>query len=89
MGLPVIASATQTLKRYFDDSEVVFVKPGDEADLARNIERLYNDRDLRRSLVEQGAKVLERLNWDNEKKKFLHIIESVIAGRRPEEEKLD
>jgi len=89
MGLPVIASATQTLKRYFDDSEVVFVKPGDEADLARNIERLYNDRDLRRSLVEQGAKVLERLNWDNEKKKFLHIVESVIAGRRPEEEKLD
>lgn len=82
MGLPVIASSTKTLKRYFTDSQVVFVEPGNKDDLVRGIERLYKEKQLRYSLIESGSELAERFNWDMERHKFLNIIESIILRKR-------
>jgi glycosyltransferase involved in cell wall biosynthesis len=85
MGLPVIASATETLKRYFDDTQIVFFEPGNEEDLASAIERVYFDKDLRKSLVYEGLKLSSSLNWELEKPKFLKIIESMLGRKSAEE----
>lgn len=85
LGLPVIASATKTLKRYFDDTQIVFFEPGDEEDMARAIERVYFDQELRKSLTAEGLRLSMCLNWELEKPKFLKIIESMLAHQGAKE----
>lgn len=79
LGLPVIASATETLKRYFDDTQIVFFEPGDEDGLANAIKSVYFNPELRRSLATEGLRLSMCLNWELEKPKFLKIIETMLA----------
>ena len=81
MGLPVIASATETMTRYFDDTQIVFFEPGNEEDLANAIQRLYFDKELRKSLAAEGLKLSSSLNWELEKPKFLSVIESMLSRK--------
>ena len=49
-ALPIIASKTKIDDYYFDDSIIMFFKPGDHEDLARCIIDLYKNPPLARVL---------------------------------------
>jgi glycosyltransferase involved in cell wall biosynthesis len=83
LGLPVISSETPTIRAYFDETMVAFVRPGDVADLAAKIVALRRDPDLRESLVRSADTFLDRYSWDRESERYHGLIESLAASRAP------
>lgn len=83
LGLPVISSETPTIRAYFDETMVAFVRPGDVADLAAKIVALRRDPELRESLVRSADTFLERYSWDRERERYHGLIESLAASRVP------
>jgi len=79
LGIPVIASRLRTVERYFGDGAVEFFEPGNAEDLARAIERLYLDADLRAQLVSHGRRAIERLSWDAQRAEYLNVIDSLMT----------
>jgi len=83
LGLPVISSQTPTIRAYFDDTMISFVRPGDAADLAAKILALRRDPKLRESLVRNADTFLDRYAWDRESDRYHELIESLAASRAP------
>jgi glycosyltransferase involved in cell wall biosynthesis len=83
MGLPVISSETSTIRAYFDETMVAFVRPGDAADLAAKIVALRRDPELRDSLVRSADTFLEHYSWDRESERYRTLIESLAASHIP------
>jgi len=83
VGLPVIVSETPTIRAYFDDTMVSFVRPGDIDDLAAKIVALRRRPDLRDSLVRSADTFLEHYSWDRENERFHGLIEALASCRVP------
>lgn len=83
VGLPVISSETPTIRAYFDETMVAFVRPGDVADLAAKIIALRRDPGLRESLVRSADAFLDRYSPDRESERYYELIESLAASRAP------
>jgi glycosyltransferase involved in cell wall biosynthesis len=64
MGTPVIAARTPTIETYFDDSMVLFFKPGDVDDLSSCILSLYKDRQMLMQFPQNADKFNQQYNWD-------------------------
>jgi glycosyltransferase involved in cell wall biosynthesis len=76
IGLPVISARTATMEQYFDDSIIFYFEPGNARDFAEKVSLLRNRSDLVRAKKEAAQEKLSRLNWNEEKKKFIGFIES-------------
>ena len=83
LGVPVISSETSTIRAYFDETMIAFVRPGDVADLAAKIVALRRDPDLRDSLVRSADTFHDRYSWDRERERYCSLIESLAAPRAP------
>lgn len=83
LGLPVISSETSTIRAYFDETMVAFVRPGDAADLAAKIVALRRDPDVRDSMVRSADSFLQRYSWNRESERYCNLIESLAASRPP------
>jgi glycosyltransferase involved in cell wall biosynthesis len=81
LGLPVISSETPTIRAYFDETMVAFVRPGDAADLAAKIVALRRDPDARDSLVRRADTFLGHYSWDRESERYHNLIASLAATR--------
>ncbi|QWZ09553.1 glycosyltransferase family 4 protein [Nocardioides panacis] len=81
LGLPVISSETSTIRAYFDETMVAFVRPGDIADLAAKIVALRRDPELRDSLVRNADTFLEHYSWAHESEQYHSLIEGLAASR--------
>ena len=77
LGIPVIVARTEIVSRYFDDSMVMFFKPGDASDLARCILKLYQEPELCQYLSRNAAKFLETHCWEKEKEKLFSLVDSL------------
>ncbi len=82
LRIPVIASRLRTVEHYFADDAVEYFIPGDVADLARAIERLYRDPALRARRVEAALKALERLGWQNQTNQYYSAIDSLLSPEK-------
>ena len=74
LGIPAIASCTETISSYFDDSMVEFFTPGDVNDLASKIEKLYKDRERLSDLARNITKFNEQYNWPSQSTFYLQLI---------------
>jgi glycosyltransferase involved in cell wall biosynthesis len=83
LGLPVISSETSTIRAYFDETMVAFVRPGDAADLAAKIVALRRDPDVRESMVRSADTFLEHYSWDRESERYHGLIEALATSRVP------
>ncbi len=63
VGIPVICSNTTSLPEVGGDA-VLFVDPFDIQQIADAMVKLYQDKDLRDSLIEMGFKQKEKFSWD-------------------------
>lgn len=77
VGLPVIVSETATIRAYFDDTMVAFVRAGDVDDLAARIVALRRDSTLRESLVRNADAFLDRYSWVRERERYCELIEAL------------
>ncbi len=77
VGIPVIASDTMVHTHYFDESMVMFFRSEDENDLARCIVLLRKEEKLRKNLVKNAFKYVEKNSWNIKKYSYLNIVDSL------------
>jgi glycosyltransferase involved in cell wall biosynthesis len=82
MGIPCIVSETETIRAYFSDEMVRFSKPGDERELADGILELYRDPDQRARQVAEAARFNASFNWEQQKKGYFEVVDSLLATAR-------
>ena len=61
-GLPVLASGTTSLPEVLDGCGLLF-DPEDPASIARQMERIYRDQDLRLAMAEKGCERARFFSW--------------------------
>jgi glycosyltransferase involved in cell wall biosynthesis len=88
LGLPVISSETPTIREYFDETMLAFVRPGDVADLAAKIVALRRDPEVGDSLVLSADTFFEHYSWDREGERYHGLIEALAASRAPRTRRL-
>jgi glycosyltransferase involved in cell wall biosynthesis len=87
-GKPVLISRLKAIRHYFSDDALAFFEPNDAADLARQMVRVYRDRDLRQRLVKKAAEEYAPIRWDVMKQSYLELVArlspagSAVAGPR-------
>jgi glycosyltransferase involved in cell wall biosynthesis len=77
VGIPVIASDTMVHTHYFDESMVKFFRSEDENDLARCIALLRKEEKLRKYLVKNAFRYIEKNSWNIKKYSYLNIVDSL------------
>ncbi len=77
VGIPVIASDTMVHTHYFDETMVKFFRSEDENDLAHCITLLKKEEKLRRQLVKNAFKYIEKNSWNTKKNTYLNIVDSL------------
>jgi glycosyltransferase involved in cell wall biosynthesis len=78
-GKPVISSRLKTIQYYFGDDALAFFEPGDAADLARQMVRLYHDQEFRLRMAERAKKEYAPISWAVMKKRYLATIRDLIG----------
>lgn len=79
-GVPIIVSKTRIDQYYFDDSIVVFFKPGDVNDLAEAIRKTANNKEKMRELSENALKYVSDKSWKKHKSIYDCIITRLITN---------
>jgi glycosyltransferase involved in cell wall biosynthesis len=78
LHIPVIVTRTPTIEAYFDDSCVAFVGPEDPEAIAREIADIARDPNRRQALTANAAKVVERHSWEEERKRYLGVVDEIL-----------
>ena len=81
MGKPVVISRLRAVQRYFSESSLAYFEPGEVADLARQMVRIYRDPEMRLSLVASAAKEYAAIRWEVMRARYLELIGSIIPSR--------
>jgi len=76
-GIPVICSNTTSLPEVGGDA-VLYVDPFDIAQIEGAMIKLYQDKDLRQSLIELGFKQKEKFSWDKTAALLWESIEKCV-----------
>jgi glycosyltransferase involved in cell wall biosynthesis len=79
VGLPAVVARTRVMAEYYDDSQVAFFTPGDHADFAARVMRLFKDKAYKDRLVENGLKLSERYCWSREREVYLSIVNKLVG----------
>ena len=64
MGVPVLLSATMIDRYYFNDSVVTFLESGNEEELAQQLIRLAQDRQLRKEQTRNASEFVREMTWE-------------------------
>jgi glycosyltransferase involved in cell wall biosynthesis len=78
LGMPVIASSTDTIRAHFSDEMLAFTPPGDADALAARIVELYRDRAALAQLACEADRFTTEHNWPHEKQKYYSIVDSMV-----------
>jgi glycosyltransferase involved in cell wall biosynthesis len=76
---PVIASRIEGLEFYFNDSMVLYFRPGDEVELANRILEVYRNPQKVEQLVSNANRFNKEFNWDTQKKIYYGLIDSLVC----------
>jgi glycosyltransferase involved in cell wall biosynthesis len=82
-GKPVLMSRLKAVRHYFSDQSLAYFEPSDPADLAKQMVRLYHDRELRARLAARAAVEYQPIRWELMKQRYLDLVQTMAsAGRR-------
>ncbi|MDE3067228.1 MAG: glycosyltransferase [Verrucomicrobiota bacterium] len=79
MEKPVIVPDTPGIRDYFDDSQIIFFKPGSAEDLARAIRWVHGHPAESAAYVARGREVYERHLWSLERERFIGAVGGLFA----------
>jgi glycosyltransferase involved in cell wall biosynthesis len=80
VGVPVVASETETMRRFLDGSLVRYFRSEDTDDLAAAIVSVYRDPELRGRLIANGAKYIQENNLGVKGIEYVRLVESLIPA---------
>jgi glycosyltransferase involved in cell wall biosynthesis len=81
MRRPVICSRTKSVMAYFPDGCMQYFEGGDDGDLARAIEELYERADLASQLVANASAANESYRWPHERERYLAVVDVLLTAR--------
>jgi len=76
-GVPVVVSRTKIDAFYFEEGVVHFFRSGDSRSMAEAMLDVINSNELRDSLAIRGYEYVKRHGWDQKKKEYLDLIDSL------------
>lgn len=79
-GVPVVLSRTKIDTFYFDDSVVKFFESGNAEAMADAMLQIIKDPTMREALIAKGLEYAARHGWDQKKKEYLDLVDSLCAG---------
>jgi glycosyltransferase involved in cell wall biosynthesis len=79
-GVPVVVSRTKIDTFYLDDSVVKFFKSGNAEAMADAMLQVIKDSALRNALIAKGYDYVARHSWDQKRKSYLDLVDSLSAG---------
>jgi glycosyltransferase involved in cell wall biosynthesis len=77
LGIPVIASATETIRSYFDEGTISLCPPGDAPALAARIVELHGHPARREALSAAGVAFTAAHGWERERETYFDLIDSL------------
>jgi glycosyltransferase involved in cell wall biosynthesis len=77
LGLPVVASRTETLARHFGEDELAYFVPGDADDLADRLVELLEQPEQARERAARARRRYEQYRWPLSRQRLLEVIEPV------------
>ena len=75
-GCPCVVSNVAALPEVCGDA-AYYVNPYDVEDIARGIERVLTDENLRQSLIQKGFENVKRFSWEKSAKKMIEVIKGL------------
>ncbi len=82
MNRPVLVSRLRTMRHYFTEEALAYFEPNNAADLARQMVRLYRDRELRSRLASRASEEYAPIRWDVMKERYLQLIGELAGSKR-------
>jgi len=76
-GTPVIVSNVASLPEVCGDA-AYYINPYDINDIARGIETVLKDEELKKELIQKGLKRVRLFSWEKSAKKLIEVIEEVM-----------
>ena len=76
LGVPVLTSNTSSLPEVAGDS-VLYVDPYSVEDIARGLEKIALDEELRKNLIQKGYENIKRFSWQKAAQQLLEIFHSL------------
>ena len=74
MKIPVIASKTKSLVKYFDSSSIYYLKNNTSEDFTKAVIDLWKSVRLRKKLTINSLKYFNLHNWKVERRKYYNIL---------------
>ncbi len=78
VGLPIVASRTKIDEFYFNDSMVMYFKPGDHEDLAKCILNLHKDPEKQKSMTAKTKDFVRENTWEIKKQIYLDLVDNFV-----------
>ncbi len=75
-GCPCVVSNVASLPEVCGDA-AYYVNPYDIDDIARGIEKVLTDENLRQTLIKKGFENVKRFSWENSAKKIIEIVDKL------------
>lgn len=76
--IPVIATKTKLLTRFFSKEQLVYINDNSLQELSNAILKLSLHTEYRRKLTESAFLYYEKYNWKNEEKKYFQILNQLL-----------
>jgi|SRR5262245_25273064 len=81
-GLPTIVSRLPSVEAYFDPEMVAYFEPGNDAELAAQIVRLYRNPELAERYASNAERFTETYNWPRQKQVYFQLVDSLVPSQR-------
>lgn len=82
MGIPIITSRLMTVEDLFPESAVLYFEPGNHGQFASRVLELYNNPDLRISLVENADQFfVSQHKWENELAVYFELLNELVGAK--------
>ena len=81
MGKAVVISRLRATQHYFSENALAYFEPNDTADLAKQMIRIYRDKELRNRMAAQARKEYAPICWDIMKQRYLVLMDRLVETK--------
>ncbi len=79
LGVPILVSRTPIDQHYFNENNVAFFEPENEADFAAKVLELADNRSWREQLAQNGLAYISQNNWGVREQVYLQLVSRLCA----------
>ena len=81
MGKTVLMSRLNAIRHYFSEDALAYFEPNDPADLAKQMLRIYQNRELRSGLAAKSREEYAPICWSVMKERYLGLMQQLLEAK--------